>query len=418
MFINQVDGNGNFKVTDINSDNVNATNGTFVNLNTTTFSPTNVNASGVISTNLTSTNGTIDNLNTTTSTTSGTATSGQISTGIINCTNVNSSGTITGTNLNSTANVVVGGNAVIPHVIVPSNNNLSSNAEVLKLQDELRINSGASGTIGFYQGSTRNMELNTNGNLDVKRLYCLSAYMDNLNTSELNITNAGKLHFYNATGKYFEIEHPTGGDVNFYGAKNNPTSPSSFNFYTADGTQSDLKLKIHGTSDLVELKELSAISTTCINSTVSNLLIKSNSMNNYSLIRRTDNVVKFIGDTSSTGSVDYEFYSDDSNQQASVPKLKILRNSNLVQVINLDVTDSVEATTFLGDQISCVDADFTNITTDDITINDVLDFGANHSKIFSGFNAFVFEGGGYGGGKDLKFATGNLYEVVHLKMIG
>jgi|GEM_PF-4836963 len=519
MFVNQVDGNGNFKVTDINSDNINATNATFTNLNTTTFSPTNFNATTAVATNLTATNGDIATLTNTTITSSGLATSGSINTGTISASGqinttagIIASGTISGSTLNSTGNGIITGNLVVPHVIIPSNNNLSSNAELIKLQDELRINGGATdGTIGFYQGTTRQMELDSNGNVVIGgSVSSSSANIPIINTFDFTVENSGFMKFYNTTGKYMAISHQPGGFVDFYASRNNPATPNSFRFYSGDGLSNDLKMTIHGnsnvvevgtihahtnirtdelllkdttsvntsriireqntikfmgdtlysscdfefytsdpavrdpipklkinrTSDLVEIPELgsthitgttidatdvittnvSAQNSTALNSTVTNLLLR-DSTNDFSKIERTGNIVKFLGDTTSTGNADFEFHTTDGNQPGqNVPKLKILRNNDLVEVINLEALDTIEATTLIADQVSTTDADFTNITTGDITVNDELDFGANNSKIWSGNASFHFQSGAVLNGKDFKFQTGNVpAEVVYFR---
>ena len=515
MFVNQVDGNGNFKVTNVTSDNVTATTGTFTNLLTTTFTPTNVNASAVITTNIVSTTGTIDTLNTTTLTTSGLATSGSIQTG-----NINSSD-ITANNIGSTGNITTSGTigasgniTTSNSLVMKSNNNLVPDASLMKLGDELRINSGGTGsTTGFYNGSTRHMEIDSIGNMtSVGKITA-----PEIETPMLHVDGVARI--YNSTGKYSSLEK-LNADLNIYASKNNPTAPSNVKFFSANGLVNDLKMTIHGstdvveveqlqanvniktdelllkdttsvnlsriireqntvsfigdtlynscdyefytadpahtgatypklkinrTSDLVEIPELqsthitgttidatdvvstnvSTLNTIAVNSTVSNLLLR-NPNNHTSLIERTGHIVKFIGDTTSTGSADFEFHTSDGNQPGgNVPKLRILRNNDLVEVINLNAVDTVEAVTLLGDtveavtligdQVSATDGDFANITTGDITVIDEIDFGPSKSKIWSA-GSFLFQSGETLFGKDFKFQTGNVPpEVVYFR---
>lgn len=506
MFVNQVDGNGNFKVTNVTSDNVTATTGTFTNLLTTTFSPTNVNASAVVATNVVSTTGTIDTLNTTTLNTSGVATSGSIQTGNI------TTADITSNHINATGNIDVTGTIESTGIIkthsqlaMKSNNPASADATLMKLGDELRINSGGDGsTTGFYEGSTKNMSIQANGEVLVGGEFTAGE----VETQMLHINEVARI--YNSTGKYSSLEK-INADLNIYASKNNPTAPSNVKFFSANGLSNDLKMTIHGTtdvvevetlqakvavktdelllkdttsvnlsriireqntisfigdtlynscdyefytadpahtgatypklkinrtSDLVEIPELesthitgttidatdvittnvSALNTTAINSTVTNLLLR-NSTNDYSAIERTGNIVKFFGETSSTGSADFEFHTTDGNQAGqNVPKLRILRNTDTVEVINSNAVDTVEATTLIGDQVSGTDGDFDNITTDDITVNQELDFGANDSKIWASNASFLFQSGAPLTGKDFKFATGNIpAEIVYFR---
>lgn len=507
MFINQVDQNGNFKVTDINSDNINATNGTFTNLNTTTFSPTNFNATTAVTTNLTATNGDIETLTNTTITSSGLATSGSINTGTITASGqintsagIIASGTISGSTLNSTGNGIITGNLVVPHVIIPSNNNLSSNAELIKLQDELRINAGANGDIGFYGGSTKNMTLQSNGEVLVNGKFTAGE----VETQMLHVNDVARI--YNSTGKYSSLEKISA-DLNIYASKNNPTAPSDIHFYSANGLVNDKKMTIHGTTDVVEVETLQAN----VAVKTDELLLKDTTSVNTSRIFREQNTIKFLGD-SLYSSCDYEFYTSDPAVRDPIPKLKINRTNNDVEVIklrapegvittfntsitnvlaggslrfynqpgkmfqldhvggdvnfygcknnattpsnfsfftangnvndlklkinaftdvvevkelsattsvdtvNINVTDTVDATTLIADQVTVTDADFTNTTTDDITVNQELDFGANDSKIWSGNASFHFQSGAVLNGKDFKFQTGNVpAEVVYFR---
>ena len=415
-FINQVDGNGNFKVTNVNSDNVTATTGNFTYLNTTTFSPSNVNTNALVASNVVSTTGTIDTFNTTTITSSS-----QINTSDLNVTN----------------------------------------------------------------------KITTN-------------------EADILLQKVGELRVENQAGKYMSLDHDAT-DANFYGAKNNNSSPSSFNFYTADGTQNDLNLKINANTDTVEVQNLIStvgISTTGLTSTnmTSRNLNLMNNNQHYTTIERDAHLVKFIGDSSSSGNkVGYEFFTGNASQSggnvpalsilkdtdavevinlnvtntiegvnviaqevesnditakgnlyvenstgkkcsiehiadniniygaknnnsspsninfftnaganASDNKLKIYKDSDIVEVINLNATDTVDTTTVVADQVSCVDIGCQNITTGDITVNDEIDFGPSKSKIWSA-GSFLFQSGETLFGKDFKFQTGNINEVVYFK---
>ena len=513
MFINQVDGSGNFKVTNVNSDNVTATNATFTNLNTTTFSPTNFNAhTAVVSNNLTSTNSTLDNITNTTINTTGLATSGSIQTGNITTADITSNHITATGDLNvdgmidATANI-----RTELQFAMKSNNNLAPDAILMKLGDELRINSGGTNSkTSIYNGTIKHLEIDSTG--EVTTIGKITS--PEIETPMLHVDGIQRI--YNSTGKYSALEK-INADLNIYASKNNPSAPSNINFFSSNGLSNDKKMTIHGSTNVVEVEELQAN----VNIKTDQLELKDTTSTNTSTILREQNTIKFLGD-SLYSSCDFEFYTSDPAVRDPIPKLKINRTNNDVEVlklrapegvittfntsitnvlsggslrfynapgkmfmmdhvggdinfygcknnattpshfnfytangnvndlklkinaftnvvevkelsastsidtVNLNVTDTVDtvnliandtvdATTVVADQVSCVDGDFSNITTGDITVIDEIDFGPAKSKIWSDAE-FRFQSGETLFGKDFKFATGNVpAEVVYFR---
>ena len=212
-FISKLDG-GNTVITDITSDNITATNMTATNLVTTTFSPVNVNATHVIATD----------------STIGAATITTATIGTSNVTTANiGTATITTSN-ETTANI---GQANIDHLLLPSNNGLSADAELIKLGDELQIKHGANGKTKLY------------GDVEIPTL----------KSTDIHVLD--HLYLENATGKRASIEH-TDDTLSIIGAKNNNSAPSNISFYVNAGG-SIPALKLHKNDGLVEIINLNCI---------------------------------------------------------------------------------------------------------------------------------------------------------------
>ena len=393
MFVNQVDGNGDFKVTNIISDNVNATTGTFTNLNTTTFSPVNVNATTIISNNINSSNGTIGILN-----------SSNATIDTLNNTTLNTTGIATLATISSNSSTI--GALTSNHIILPSNNNLSAHAELIKLQDELRIKSGTSGVIGFYNGTTSNM--NYDGELNISsKITSVNSELLNSNINTLTAYNATiqkKLFIENNTNKQCSILH-VNDNIMFYGSINNNLTPSNFLFATnSGGTDADIKLKIHKDKDEVEIKDLNITNAIKI-SQLLNIYYQAGVTLHEATISREPNSVKYIGDKSDTGGAHLEFYTDDGTDV----KLKIHRDSFIVEVKNLTVTDDIISTTLYSTFIYSDEID-----TDECIVNNELIIGTD-SKIWSSASTFNYQSGTTSTPKQFKFMTGAPGEVVFFK---
>ena len=212
MFINQVDGSGKFYTSQITGDSVTCTDLVTTNLITTTFSPVNINASTIISNQCD-----IDIVN-----------SNEINTSVLNSQDIQST--------TGTINVLVSdastiGQLTTNHLILPSNSAFN-NAEIITLNDIMRINGGIGNKIGLYIGNTQLATADSNS--------------FNLNTIPLKLTNLASVSS--------KIEH-VGNNLNFIGDPGDVSGGCDLNFFTNDGAFVP-KLSIKKDTDTVHMIDL------------------------------------------------------------------------------------------------------------------------------------------------------------------
>ena len=403
-FISNLNG-GNTYVTNVTSDNVSATNVSCTNFTTTTFSPINVNTSVIVANE-----GNLGVLNTST----------------VNTSNFNASAATYTTGNFTTVNASTGNISQLTTVdlIMPSNG-AYQDAQIIKLNNQLRIKSGSDATSEIIFTAHTNSSMTYDGELTL--------------LSQVNLQNASGDNGY--------ITH-VGNNLNIYG--NNNTS-SDINFYTETGGTN--KLIVKRDSDLVEMNNLNVVdqiecttlladiintdsidtlttNSSTTNSSISNSLTSNVSTSNVSTLNvsqintsscdtnfsilkkmitldqannvsntafyRESQQYKFIGNygDDAGADVDYIFHTNDG---VGVPKLKINKDDDVVEIINLNVTDQVESTTCLTGTINASTANIStinastfnasNVNASNISVTNNVSIGAtiqsNYSRTYS-----------------------------------
>lgn len=359
-FISNLAG-GTTHVTNVNSDNVSSTNISTVNLTTVTFSPTNVNATTIIATE-----SDIDLMNAST-----------INTSVINSsTNTAVTGTFTTLNSNTT-------------------NTSIYNSSQTRTNDLLLLST--SGTSGEMNKVGTNLQIKTGVGVGSQMVFTANTNTSMLYDGDLNLLS--KLKLTNLANESATIQH-NGTNLNVIA--NNNTS-SDINFFTDSlGVN---KLHIKKNTDEIEVKNLKVLGTTDTNSVISNQLNVTNATGQSALFKHDGQELNITSNMSVGTPSDIHFFTE-PNQPS---KLSILRSTDTVQMINLNVQDGIECSDILTEDIICNDINTSNISTINISVSTNALFSTTASI---GSNSTNFN---FNSSNDYKFSTPSAQESVFFR---
>tara|TARA_R110001632_G_scaffold181648_2_gene301733 strand:- start:1391 stop:4276 length:2886 start_codon:yes stop_codon:yes gene_type:complete len=241
------------------------------------------------------------------------------------------------------------------------------------------------------------LHIKTGAGVGSEMVFTANTYTSMIYDGDLNLLS--KLKLTNISDQSSTIQH-LGTNLNVIA--NNNTS-SDINFFTDSlGVN---KLHIKKDTDEIEVKNLKVLGTTDTNSVISNQLNVTNASGQSALFIHDGQELNITSNMSAGTPSDIHFFTEPNEPS----KLSILRNTDTVQMVNLNVQDGIECSDILTEDIICNDINTSNISTINISISTNALFGTTAS-IGSNLTNFNFNSS-----NDYKFSTTSAQESVFFR---